>query len=334
MPVVSTSSARVPWRTAWQRALYGEGGFYRTGAPAEHFATSAQGVPGGGEVLAAAVLALARRHRCTRVVDVGAGRGELLAHLRRLDTGLRLVGVDVGAPPARLDVDDWLVSPGGPDLPDGLTDLRDTLVLAHEWLDVVPCAVVQRDDTGVWRVVTVASDGTEALGPPLDGEDLAWAARWLDDEVGRAEVGRTRDLALADLVSRVRAGVVVAVDYGHTAAGRPREGTLTAFRGGREVTPVPDGSCDLTAHVAVDSLVHHVGSVAGAGAPVVLTQRQALDDLCPTPPDPDRQGLARRDPTAYLAGLARRAALGALRAPGGLGDFSWVVVPVPGEGRG
>ncbi|MYS43043.1 hypothetical protein GTY23_17755, partial [Streptomyces sp. SID5998] len=59
--------------------------------------------------------------------------------------------------------------------------------------------------------------------------------------------------AWAGAVSRLRRGLAVAVDYAHTAADRPPFGTLTGFRDGRETAPVPDGSCDLTAHVALDA---------------------------------------------------------------------------------
>lgn len=317
------------WERAWRDALYGQEGFYRLHAPASHFATSAQGVPGGGEVLAQAVVALARRHGCTRLVDVGCGRGELLRHVRDLDPALRLTGVDVVPAPPDLDVHEWLVAPGGGSLPHDLHDLEDTLVLAHEWLDVVPCPVATRDEQGVWRTVRVDHRGRETAGPPLVGADLGWARTWLPEEVERAEIGRARDLAFADLVSRVRSGVVLAVDYGHTLTDRPRHGTLTGFRGGREVPAVPDGSCDLTAHVAVDSL--------GAGTPRggtdacrLLLQREALIDLLPDPPPaaPVPHELARLDPAAYLAALARRGALAALTARGGPGDFWWVVALV------
>ena len=82
-------------------------------------------------------------------------------------------------------------------------------------------------------------------------------------------MGLARDRAWSDLVSRVRRGTVLGVDYGHTLATRPASGTLTAYRSGRVVAPVPDGSCDLTAHVAVDSLEHDQ----------VTTQRDALRSL-------------------------------------------------------
>jgi hypothetical protein len=77
---------------------------------------------------------------------------------------------------------------------------------------------------------------------------------------------------------------------------------------------VPDGSCDLTAHVAVDSLEHDE----------VTTQRAALHGLGLHARTPDH-GLARTDPAGYLAALAGASAVGALTAPDGLGGFAWVL---------
>ncbi|NEB77546.1 hypothetical protein G3I40_20315, partial [Streptomyces sp. SID14478] len=51
----------------------------------------------------------------------------------------------------------------------------------------------------------------------------------------------------------VERGLAVAVDYAHARGTRPPFGTLTGFRAGRETAPVPDGTCDLTAHVALDA---------------------------------------------------------------------------------
>ncbi|NEC19081.1 hypothetical protein G3I50_12545, partial [Streptomyces parvus] len=69
----------------------------------------------------------------------------------------------------------------------------------------------------------------------------------------RAEIGRPRDAAWTGAVGCLTAGLAVAVDYAHGRGTRPPFGTLTGFRGGREVRPVPDGSRDLTAHVALDA---------------------------------------------------------------------------------
>ena len=323
------ATGALPWALAWQEALYGPHGFYRHQAPSGHFATSAQGLPGAGRLLAEAVLALAHRHGCSRIVDVGAGRGELLGHLRNLAPDLHLTGVDVVERPAGLDVERWLVSPGGTGLPADLVDLQDTLVLAHEWLDVVPCPVVQRaaddDSEGLprWREVDVTADGSEHPGAPLTGADLEWARAWLGPGVGRAEIGAPRDRALAALLDRVRSGLVVVVDYGHTAADRPRHGTLTGFRSGREVRPVPDGSCDLTAHVAFDALAQ----VARAQTQLT-TQTALLRELLGDPGVPVPHHLATTEPGAYLDAVARRAALTALTAPDGLGDFHWLLAPL------
>ena len=325
----------MPWETAWQQALYGERGFYRQDGPAAHFATSAHGIPGGGRVLAEAVARLARAAGCTSVVDVGCGRGELLAELRRVAPALHLTGVDVVERPEGLDVDAWLASPGGAALPAELRDLTRTLVLAHEWLDVVPCPVVARDEAAVWReVLAVPETGGvwgERPGDPLGGEDLAWAERWLaDDRLTRAEIGLPRDRAAADLLSRVRSGLVVVVDYGHTTADRPGNGTLTGFRSGREVEPVPDGRCDVTAHVAVDALAATLQASTGRA---VEPQRQweVLRELLDDPTEPVPHALASSDPAAYLAAVARRSALTALTT-GALGDFWWLVAEVDAEG--
>lgn len=329
-PEPSSDDVPRPWPGAWHDALYGSGGFYRSAPPARHFATSAQGIPGGGEVLAAAVAELAHRHGCTRVVDVGAGGGELLAAVHEIDPELALVGVDVvdRAPPGTGMP--WLVSPGGAALPDGLAGPGRTLAVGHEWLDVVPCPVVERDASGSWREVLVRRDGVEVLGPAVAGDNLGWLERWVPEDVARAEVGLPRDRAAADLLARLGDGVLLLVDYGHEREARPPGGSLTGYRDGRQVAPVPDGSCDVTAHVALDSLVD---GLRGEGRRVELTsQRDALADLLPGADAPVPHELARSRPTAYLRALARRAALGALSAPGGLGDFGWVTVVVPPPG--
>lgn len=314
----STPSTWRPWEIAWQEALYGRAGFYRRPeGPAGHFATSAQGIPGVGELLARAVASLAARHGLRHVVDVGAGRGELLGRLHDLDPGLALTGVDVVERPCALGESvAWVRSPGGPDLP-GLPLREPVLVVAHEWLDVVPAPVVELDEGGSWRLVEVAGDGTERLGDAPAEADLAWlTAHWPSPgEAGaRAEVGRARDGAWDSLCDKVSCGLVVAVDYGHERSSRPPFGSLTAFRDGHEVAAVPDGSCDLTAHVAVDSLAHDRR----------LRQADLFGELGLGTATP-AYDLARSDPQAYLRALAARSAFAAATARPGLGDFWWVL---------
>lgn len=311
------------WDEAWQHALYGPDGFYRRSAPAEHFATSAQGLGAGGTLLAQALLELAGRHGLTRIVEVAAGRGELLSEVSVLQRAasrltdrapaIELVGVDIVNRPAHLPAEiGWLRSPGGALLPHELTGITDSLVVAHEWLDVVPCPVTTREADGTWRHVLVDTGGAEQVGPAVAGADLDWITRHVPGHVDRAEVGLPRDSAHADLVSRVDHGLVLVVDYGHTAATRPAGGTLTGYRDGTQVPPIPDGSCDLTAHVALDSL----------GADALRTQREALHDLLGRPELPPHE-LSGSQPTAYLESLSRANALATLTRPGGLGDFWW-----------
>lgn len=301
------------WDEAWQEALYGPGGFYRRAAPAEHFATSAQGLGATGALLAEALLLLAERHGLTRIVEIAAGRGELLTALAAMSPDTELVGVDIVDRPEPLPPEvSWIRSPGGAPLPDELTGLTDTLLVAHEWLDVVPCPVAARGPDGTWHAVLVAPDGSEQPGPPVAGPDLDWLRGHLPAEVDRAEIGRPRDAAFADLSARVRTGLVLVVDYGHLAANRPLHGTLTGYRDGTQAPPVPDGSCDLTAHVALDSL----------GADHVRSQREALHDLLGRAELPSHD-LSRTDPTGYLRLLTRANALATLTSPTGLGAFWW-----------
>jgi SAM-dependent MidA family methyltransferase len=135
----------------------------------------------------------------------------------------------------------------------------------------------------------------------------------------RAEVGLPRDRAWSAAVAGVGRGLAVAVDYAHLVGSRPPFGTLTGFREGRETSPVPDGSCDITAHVALDAC-----ALPGAR---LLTQREALRALgvgAGRPP----LSLATTDPAAYVRALTGAGEAAELIAPGGLGDFGWLTQPV------
>jgi SAM-dependent MidA family methyltransferase len=85
---------------------------------------------------------------------------------------------------------------------------------------------------------------------------------------------------------------------------------------------VPDGSCDITAHVALDA-VAAAGERAGATATELTTQREALRALGITGAPPPLH-LARTDPRAYLRALARAGEEAELIDPAGLGAFGWL----------
>ena len=301
----------LPWREAWEQALYAEGGFFRTSRPVEHFRTNVH-VP----AFAGAIAELVRRTEARTVVDLAAGSGELLTALRPLVGDIDLIGVELATRPDDLHASiDWL-----PALPDRV----DGLLIANEWLDNVPCDVVELDGDGVVREVLVdPATGEEALG---EAYDSAWLREWwpVAEPGDRAEVGETRDGAWADAVSRVR-GTAVAIDYGHTRDDRPPYGSLRSYADGREVDVVPDGSRDVTADVAVDSTAAATGST-------LIRQREALACLGLTASRPPLD-LAHADPAAYVRALSAAGEAGELTAGGGLGDFWWLVTDTLGHGR-
>ncbi len=318
------------WRAAMENALYSPGGFFvrdDTG-PAGHFRTSVHASP----LFAGALARLVRRvdEALGRpghldVVDVGAGRGELLTALRDvLPERVRLTGVELGPRPPELHpAVAWRR-----DVPAGVVGV----LVATEWLDNVPLDVAEADVDGRWRRVTVdPATGAESLGAPIDAADRLWMSRWWPSagmRAGgrggavagqRAEIGWPRDVAWADAVAAVRRGCALAVDYGHLRSTRPAHGTLTGFRGGRQVAPVPDGSCDVTAHVAVDA----AASAAGT-AYTLVSQREALRALGVDGGRPPLE-LARTDPAAYLRALSAAGAAAELTERAGLGGHWWLL---------
>ncbi|MFZ0323297.1 MAG: SAM-dependent methyltransferase [Actinomycetes bacterium] len=324
------------WQAAMQSALYGPHGFFTAGeGPSAHFRTSAH----TGPLFATAVLSLLRRvddalGRPPRLdlVDVGAGRGELLTHIAtQLDLTsddelldrLHIVAVELAPrPDASHPSISWT---------DVVPDRVVGLVLANEWLDNVPLDVVEVTTSGARTIEVDPTTGDEAPAGPVDDEDLRWLQHWWPPEsahVGdRLECGATRDRAWADVVAHVDRGVAVAIDYGHLRAQRQSRafagGTLTAYRAGRMVAAVPDGSCDITAHVAMDSC-GQAGRSAGATATLLMTQREALEALGVSGGRPPLSR-ASSAPAEYLAALANAGVAAELRDPAGLGAFLWLV---------
>jgi SAM-dependent MidA family methyltransferase len=310
------------WRDGMQKALYGPAGFFVSGtSPAGHFRTSIH----ASVTFASAVLRLvesvdtALRHPDPfHLVDVGAGRAELLLAVdtlvgEPLRRRLRLTAVELAPRPADLpDRIDWLPRP-----PAGVTGL----LLATEWLDNVPLDVVQDDR----YVLVEPSTGEETPGGTVNADDAAWVTRWWPYGP-RAEVGRTRDRAWAEAVGALNRGLALAVDYGHLRTDRPVGGTLTGFRHGRQVPPVPDGSCDITAHVAMDA-VAVAGAEAAGQSYALVRQRTALRALGVAGRRPPL-ALASTDPTGYLRALTAASAAAELTDPAGLGGHWWLLQPV------
>lgn len=317
-----------------ERALYGQDGFYRRGErPAEHFRTSvhasARFAAAFGRLLAEVDAALGRPGRLD-LIDVGAGSGRLLTGILaaaepELAARLAPTAVEIAPRPA-----------GVPDRIAWRADLPGTvngLVIANEWLDNVPLDVVEQTPDGPRTMLVDPATGAERPGAAPSPEDRDWLELWwpLREPGDRAEIGHPRCSAWASVVGRLDRGVAVAVDYSHTRASRPVYGTLVSYRDGSTVPAVPDGSCDVTAHVALDACTA-AGERAGATSTLLTTQRTALRalGLSGTRPPLD---LAHRDPRGYLSALCSAGEDAELIDPAGLGGFGWLVqavgVPLP-----
>jgi len=323
MSSAAVRAGSVRWSTAMEHALYGPNGFYvaREGA-AGHFRTSATASTSAREIFAAALGELLQRVDTSlghpdslNCVEVGGGSGDLLeAVLGSLGFGLRsrvrpaVVELRPRHPGLSAAVR-WL---------DAVPDLTG-LLFANEWLDNVPIDVLVDG-----RVLLVDETGVESCGPAPATEETVWLARWWPSG-SRREIGLRRDAAWAGALSRVRRGLAVAVDYSHTAADRPAYGTLTGFRRGRETEPIPDGSSDLTAHVAIDSVAaageHAVDSTGLPVRTLLLDQRRALRSLGVSGRRPDFGA----DPGGFAAALKRASDSAELIDPAGLGAFTWLL---------
>ncbi|MGH3662853.1 MAG: SAM-dependent methyltransferase [Micromonosporaceae bacterium] len=340
------------WRAAMRQALYAPGGFFVSGpGPAAHFRTSSLASAFFADALLRVLEnldAALGRPRVLQVVEVGAGRAELLRTLAEraspeLVGRLQLTAVELAPPPF---TDSTPARPG--EVPSGGAGPRCAidwcaeapshvtgLLLAAEWLDNVPLDLVETDQSGRRRVVLVDGSGSERLGEAPTGDDAAWLDRWWpadpsfepDGEPGaRAEIGWPRDDAWARAVRTLDRGLALAIDYGHVSGVRPAGGTLTGYRHGRQVTPTPDGTCDLTAHVAIDA-VAAAGESATGSPSQLLDQRTALHALGISGARPSRQ-LAVTDPAGYVRQLAAASEAAELTDRRGLGAHYWLLQPV------
>jgi hypothetical protein len=307
-----------PWFEVWVESAYGDAGFWSRNVPGEHFRTAA--TTGTLPVMLSGVLE--SQPQITAVIDIGAGAGELLTELDAVRPDLRLTGVDVRPRPAGLPSGiDWVQarwdvcghrwSSNGHRLLRSIG--RPTLIVCAEWLDDLPGPVVEWA-RGEWRQVQVAGDGRESLGDPVTGDDRSWLERWWRPGK-RAEVGRTRDRAWAELVRSAEptGGCVLMIDYGHRADARPHLGSLAAYQHGRRISPRPTADVNLTAHVAVDA-VQAAGESLGATTVRLVRQAQVVHEHSAPAPS--------ANPLEELAQRSRRSASS---APNGLGAHWWLL---------
>ena len=253
----------------------------------------------------------------------GAARWELAergAAGRGLAGRIAACAVEVAPRPAGLDPRiRWQPEP-----PAAITGL----VIASEWLDNVPLDVVELTAAGPAVIQVDPATGAQRPQGLPGPADLAWIRDWWPLRAcgERAETGRPRCAAWAGVIHRIGRGVAVAADYGHLRAARPAGGTLTGYLAGRAVPAIPDGSMDITAHVALDACAA-AGAAAGAGQTVLTTQRAALRALGLDGRRPPL-ALAASDAHGYARALSRASQDAELMDAGGLGGFGWLAQAV------
>ena len=308
------------WVDAWDDANHT---FYTHHAPEQHFRTSIDAGTATARRIAE-LLAPPPQHppqhphqhpcqtpnsslpRC--IVDIGSGSGALLTQLATLvDDEVTLIGVDVRPRPEDLPpAIRWRQVRVTHDVEDitGMDGRITGLVIAHEFLDDVACPVIELDDDLRPRIVQVeAATGAEVLGPDLadpaadallggisPGEVRTWLDRWwpATKPLARREVGLPRELLWRRLTQILASGHAIAIDYAHRLDDRRSGlwdgGTVKGFVDGAPCRPRPDGSVNITSHVALDSCASTYATVRSQ-FDVLSTSAIASRSLASWPPD-------------------------------------------------
>ena len=274
-------------------ALYGAGGFYRSGGGAGRrgdFITSPEVGPLFGAVLARALDAwwheLGRPAEFT-VVDVGAGPGTLARSVRAAapacGAALRWVAVEISA-------DQRERHPEGVVSCAELHELRalgisPDLIVANELLDNLPFRLFVMDSG--WREAYVVSrpDGTfaEVLRAAPDRDQLGLPA--VAPHGARAPVHQRAQLWLEEARSQITRGRLVVIDYASPTttqlANRPWRDWLRTYRGHERGQHYLRGAGDqdITTEVAVDQLAAVLGEPDAVRSQRQFLQRWGIEEL-------------------------------------------------------
>jgi SAM-dependent MidA family methyltransferase len=243
------------WRERWSKD-----GFYRDHTPYQHFDTFIQHSEHLGNVLSTWLTDVNGGR--VEIVDLGAGDGGLASSLSTLLPTAIVHAVDVRQRPAHLSSDvAWHTLDVTRERLPHLDAKATPVLIAHEFLDDVPCDVVEVDNSGT--CIWMHADGNGFLTPGDVVEDQGtrdWIHRWWPPlRPGmRIEVGLARDQLWHRLLRTWPNTIGIAIDYGHTLRERMigtwDGGTVTGYRNGHQVVPQLDGHTNVTAHVAVDAI--------------------------------------------------------------------------------
>jgi SAM-dependent MidA family methyltransferase len=257
-----------------------EHGYYTTRDPlgaAGDFTTAPEISQMFGEVIGlwlAQVWIDAGRPAPFRLIELGPGRGTLMADALRAARALPVVGPGFG------EAEDlWLVetSPSlrseqakrlpGARWVDRLDDVPEgpCLLIANEFLDAMPAHQYIATPQG-WREKRVGLRGDAliwGLSAPLPGGCEAPEGAWREESA-------VLDAIAAQIAGRIAAegGAALFVDYGYRAADRPPGFTLQALRRHAPADPLEQpGQADLTWLIDFDRLAAGLAPLATACAP-------------------------------------------------------------------
>lgn len=321
-------------------ALYDpEEGYYekagRVGKEGD-FVTGASWHPAFARALARIARRVAAECGVLRIVDVGAGEGELLANLRDALAGEapELVGVEASARRrelgrARVPEAAWLADAAE------LTEGAAGLLVGYELVDALPVRAFRVGDDGALLERLVGIDTASQLAwveaRAADGSQILarLQARGASLEPGQLlEVRPGAPALAATLAKAVGKGLLLLFDYGartrplYMGAARPN-GTLEAFRAHRVTRDVlsDPGGRDVTAWVDFGELEEVLATEGMAVRGLVSQSRLLLAGGI-------GQELALVDPEAPLtpAQAAERNAVAKLFVPGGMGESLRVLV--------
>ncbi len=324
-----------PWSEAMQDALYGPDGYYtaQRRGPGSDYRTSSSASPAFAqailELLVRADAALGHPDRIDFVEVASAGGGLVSAVAEGARTNrphlferARFHGVDLAPRPEGLSDDiGWSDEVPG--------DVHG-LLFANELTEDGPRRILVGVH-GVELLEDLSTDksATSAIDLARWAEQLAWIERWWPLEEGdRAEEGTRRDALWADAVGKLTRGFAVTADYATYRDDREDgafpQGTLVGYRDGRLCDPLPDGSTDITAHVAIDAVAQAGAEGGGAHQTLLTNQRSALKRLGVSAARPALE-LASSDPAQYMRELGATSEHGELLDPGGLGALIWLI---------
>ena len=200
------------------------------------------------------------------ILELGAGRGETGAEIRRLLPDVRYI---------EIDIENW-------NIPDSIVGV----VFSNEFFDALPVHSVERRGEGwIEHLVDAEGEGFQWRESGLTDPRIA---AYLDRYCGGLAEGQKIEVNLAALahlekISRaLERGYVLTIDYGYLAseiAGGRRfpAGSLLSYERHRATEDVlaNPGERDITAHVNFTALIEHGRSLGLAPSPL-KTQAEYL----------------------------------------------------------